>query len=251
MKPVTIITGGAKGLGKCIVQYLISKNYQVVAADIDEEAGKILENEFKSNSNFKFIKTDVSNEESVSNLIKETISTFKTINSLINNAAISNPYLSNNLENISLEEWNKFMNVNLTSIFLCSKYSIPHLKKENNSSIINIASTRALMSEKNTEGYSATKGGVVSLTHSMAISLGEQVKVNCISPGWIDTSAYQNKETVEEYSKEDHKQHPAGRIGVPQDIAEMCYFLLNQNGFITGQNFVIDGGMTKKMIYEE
>ena len=244
--------GGAKGLGKSIVKYLLSKNYQVVAADIDEEAGKILEKEFESNLDFKFVKTDVSNEESVQNLIKETISTFKKINSLINNAAISNPYLSDNLENIKLEEWNKFINVNLTSIFLCSKYSIPFLKKEKNSSIINIASTRAFMSEKNTEGYSATKGGVVSLTHSMAISFGsEGIKVNCISPGWIDTSEFQNKKEKDIFSKEDHEQHPVGRIGEPKDVAEMCYFLLNQNGFITGQNFIIDGGMTKKMIYLE
>jgi NAD(P)-dependent dehydrogenase (short-subunit alcohol dehydrogenase family) len=116
-------------------------------------------------------------------LIDETLKTFKQINSLVNNAAISNPFLSGKLEDVSLSEWNKFMTINLNSVFLCSKYSIPHLKKQKNSSIINISSTRALMSEKNSEGYAATKGGIVSLTHSMAISLGEEIKVNCISPG--------------------------------------------------------------------
>jgi NAD(P)-dependent dehydrogenase (short-subunit alcohol dehydrogenase family) len=111
--------------------------------------------------------------------------------------------------------------------------------------IVNIASTRALQSEPNTEAYAASKGGIVALTHALAVSLGPAVRVNCISPGWIDVRASQ-------LSDQDHAQHPVGRVGKPLDIAKLVLFLLSEDaGFITGQNFVVDGGMTRKMIYEE
>ena len=119
-------------------------------------------------------------------------------------------------------------------------------------SIINISSTRTFQSEPNTEAYSASKGGILALTHSLAISLGPEIKVNCISPGWIDVSGIKKKSKANqiELSEADHSQHPAGRVGKPEDIANMVLFLLNpENDFITGQNFIIDGGMTRKMIY--
>jgi NAD(P)-dependent dehydrogenase (short-subunit alcohol dehydrogenase family) len=113
--------------------------------------------------------------------------------------------------------------------------------------IVTIASTRALMSEPNTESYSASKGGLLALTHALAISLGREVRVNCVSPGWIVTNSHQK------LRRKDHLQHPVSRVGWPQDIAEMVTFLLDgkRAGFITGANFVVDGGMTRKMIYEE
>lgn len=115
-----------------------------------------------------------------------------------------------------------------------------------------MASTRAFQSEANTEAYSASKGGIVALTHALAASLGPDVKVNSISPGWIDVSAAKKKALAQQYEfrPEDHTQHPAGRVGKAQDIANMMLFLLKpENDFITGQNFVVDGGMTTKMIY--
>jgi NAD(P)-dependent dehydrogenase (short-subunit alcohol dehydrogenase family) len=114
-------------------------------------------------------------------------------------------------------------------------------------SIVTIASTRALMSEPGTEAYSASKGGLVALTHALAISLGPDVRVNCVSPGWIQTANY------DELRRQDHAQHPLGRVGKPEDIAQMVAFLLDDqcSGFITGANFIVDGGMTRKMIYEE
>jgi len=118
--------------------------------------------------------------------------------------------------------------------------------------IINIASTRALMSEPDTESYSASKGGLAALTHALAISFGPEVRVNCISPGWIDVSAWQkhNRRRPEALSEADHEQHPAGRVGRVEDVAAMAVFLASEeSGFITCQNFVVDGGMTKKMIY--
>jgi NAD(P)-dependent dehydrogenase (short-subunit alcohol dehydrogenase family) len=245
MSKVAIVTGGAGLLGRTIVKKLLSKNIHVVIADIDKEGGSKFEATV-SDPSLKFIQTDISNENSVKQLVTSTVDHFGRIDILINNGAIANPYFksSEKFEDVSLEEWQRFLNVNLTSVFLCSKYVVPHLRQdEKKSAIINISSTRALMSEKNTEGYAATKGGVVSMTHSMAHSLGPNIRVNCISPGWIDD--WSNLSTG------DHEQHMVGRVGKPEDVAEMVYFLSNdkKSGFITGQNFVIDGGMTKKMIY--
>jgi len=125
-----------------------------------------------------------------------------------------------------------------------AKHSYP-LFRGSKGAIVNISSTRFLQSEKNTFAYSASKGGVVSLTHSLAVSLGPLIRVNCISPGWIDTKG-------EPLRPEDHAQHPAGRVGRPQDIASLASYLLSEEaGFITGQNFIVDGGMTRKMIYAE
>jgi NAD(P)-dependent dehydrogenase (short-subunit alcohol dehydrogenase family) len=151
-----------------------------------------------------------------------------------------------------LKEWNRIISVNLTSHFLCSQLLTPELIKSKGC-IINIASTRALMSEPDTEPYSASKGGIVALTHSLAITLGDRwVRVNCVSPGWIDTSQWQMKPSKPGLRKIDHRQHPAGRVGKPEDVAAVCLFLASPRlaGFITGANFVVDGGMTRKMIYE-
>lgn len=155
------------------------------------------------------------------------------------------------ISTITLEEWNRIISVNLTGTFLCSKYAAPHVAFRRGS-IINIASTRGLMSEPDTESYSASKGGIIALTHSLAISLGPDVRVNCISPGWIDVSEWKklSLRTVPEHSFQDKAQHPAGRVGTPYDISSMVLYLIDDNNtFITGQNFVIDGGMTRKMIY--
>jgi NAD(P)-dependent dehydrogenase (short-subunit alcohol dehydrogenase family) len=142
--------------------------------------------------------------------------------------------------------------VNLTSHFLCSQLFAPALM-QTKGCIINIASTRALMSEPNTEPYSASKGGILALTHSLAVTLGPRgVRVNCVSPGWIDTSAWQVKPTPSGLRRRDHRQHPAGRVGRPEDVAAACLFLADPgaSGFLTGANLVVDGGMTRKMIYE-
>jgi NAD(P)-dependent dehydrogenase (short-subunit alcohol dehydrogenase family) len=143
--------------------------------------------------------------------------------------------------------------VNLTGAFLMAKHAAPHLRQVRGA-IVNVASTRALQSEANTEAYSASKGGLVALTHALAVSLGPDVRINCVSPGWIDVSGWQkvaNRKPAT-LSDADHAQHPAGRVGTPEDIAEMVAYLLSDAaGFVTGQNFVVDGGMTKKMIYEE
>ncbi|MEN2984288.1 MAG: glucose 1-dehydrogenase [Dictyoglomaceae bacterium] len=248
MDKVAIITGGGQGIGKAVAKKLLENNIQVVIAELDESAGKEVEEEYSSIGNIKFIKTDVSKEEDVKNMIEETINIFGKISYLINNAGIS---INKHITELSLEEWNKVIGVNLTGAFLCAKYAYPYLKKEKGV-IINIASTRAFMSEPNTEAYSASKGGIYALTHALAISLGPDIRVNCISPGWIEVSEWK-KSTLRkppELTELDHKQHPVGRVGKPEDIASLVYFLISDEaGFITGANFIVDGGMTRKMIY--
>ena len=242
-----IVTGGAQGIGKITSLELLKSGYSVSVFEIDTEAIE----EFKAesrNEKIGFFQTDVSDEESVQQSVKASVERFGNISGLVNNAAIQ---IDKPVTELSIEEWNRVIGVNLTGAFLCSKHATPFLK-ESNGSIINLSSTRAFQSEANTEAYSASKGGIFSLTHALAVSLGPDIRVNCISPGWIDVSEVKKKSKAKQYNatKEDHSQHPAGRVGKAEDIANMVLFLLNpENSFITGQNFIIDGGMTRKMIY--
>jgi hypothetical protein len=188
------------------------------------------------------IRGDVGNEPHVIDALRETVRLFGRLDGLVNNAGIEIP---RPMEKLKLEEWNRVLGTNLTGTFLCSRHAAPYLRKTGGS-IVNIASTRARQSEPNTEAYSASKGGIVALTHAMAISLGPDIRVNCISPGWIETDPDAG------HSTQDAAQHPCGRIGIPQDIADMAAYLLSDRaGFITGQEFIIDGGMTRKMIYDD
>jgi NAD(P)-dependent dehydrogenase (short-subunit alcohol dehydrogenase family) len=242
-----IVTGGAQGMGKIISKQLLEKGFCVSVFEIDEDAIE----EFKvetGSENIAFFSTDVSDEESVEKSMVASFERFGNISGLINNAAIQ---IGKPITKLTLEEWNRVVGTNLTGAFLCAKHAAPFLKKSRGS-IINISSTRTLQSEPNTEAYSASKGGILALTHALAMSLGPEIRVNCISPGWIDVSGIKKKSKANqiELSEVDHIQHPAGRVGKPTDISNMVLFLLNpENDFITGQNFIIDGGMTRKMIY--
>jgi len=234
-----IITGGANGIGKAIASRLGESGFRVIIADLDQTNGNILAH---SLPNALFKKTDVSNESDILNLFKYCDENQFTINVLINNAGISK---FKPLIQLTTTEWDETINTNLRSAFLLSREFARRHVKGTFGRIINIASTRHLMSEPNGEAYAASKGGLVSLTHALAISLSNTgITVNCISPGWIHTG------DKSELTNDDHFQHPAGRVGHPTDIAAMCAFLCNsENDFITGQDFCIDGGITKKMIY--
>ena len=245
-----IVTGGAQGIGKGIARKFLELGLHVLIADSDEEAGRETREELSSVGRIEFIQTDVSDEASVSAMVSGAAASFGRLDTLINNAGIADPD-NPPVEELSLDAWNRVIGVNLTGGFLCAKHAVPHLRRVNGS-IVNIASTRALMSEPNTEAYSASKGGIVALTHALAISLGPDVRVNCISPGWIDVSGWKksSERRPADLRPEDHSQHPAGRVGRPADIASLAAFLISdQAAFITGQNYTIDGGMTRKMIY--
>lgn len=245
---IAVITGGAQGIGKAIAQKFLMDGYGVVIADIDEDAGRETAAEYVSLGAIRFVRANVASETDVLRLVSETLTTFDGVDVLINNAAIG---CGGPVEALALADWDRVLGVNLTGPFLCAKHFAPALRKRHGS-IINIASTRALMSEPNTEAYSASKGGMVALTHSLAASLAPDVRVNCISPGWIETAAWRKAKdrTTPVHSEADKSQHWVGRVGKPEDIACLAACLASdQSGFITGANMVVDGGMTHKMIY--
>jgi NAD(P)-dependent dehydrogenase (short-subunit alcohol dehydrogenase family) len=224
----------------------------VVIAEIDEEAGKEAETELKPLGPVVSCRTDVGDEESVKNCIGLTIQKFGRLDALVNNAGIAHAHYGP-IEELRLEDWDRMISAHLTGCFLCTKHASLYLRKVRGS-IVNIASTRAFQSEANTEAYAAAKGGIVALTHALAISLGPDVRVNCIAPGWIDVRRWKKgaRGPQPDLRSIDHAQHPVGRVGKPEDIAALAAFLLSDEaGFITGQTFIADGGMTRKMIYVE
>lgn len=245
-----VVTGGAQGIGKAIARRLLAKGMNVVIGDADEQAGAETAQEYRGFGPILFVPCDVSDETRVRGLMDDTVRQFGGIDALINNAGISG---FKPLSELTLEEWNTVIGVNLTGTFLCSKHAAPHLSRREGA-VVNIASTRALMSEPDTEAYAASKGGIVALTHALAVSLGPQVRVNCICPGWIEVGDWKKASArrIPEHSEQDRLQHPAGRVGVPEDIAALADYLIGaEAGFVTGANFVVDGGMTHRMIYAE
>jgi NAD(P)-dependent dehydrogenase (short-subunit alcohol dehydrogenase family) len=247
-KRVVLITGGAQGVGKGIARGFLEKGAAVVIADIDAEAAAETASEYAQWGAIAPLAMDVADEASVAAGIQSVLAQHGRLDVLINNAGIM---ASRPVTALTLSEWNRVLGVNLTGVFLCAKHAAAALKTAHGA-IVNIASTRAFMSEPNTEAYAASKGGVVALTHALAASLGLDVRVNCVAPGWIEVSAWKKKADRAEprLSAADHAQHPAGRVGRPEDIAALvCFLASDEAGFVTGACFTVDGGMTRKMIY--
>jgi len=246
---IAVVTGGGQGLGRAIAEALLRAGARVWLAESDAEAGAESCAELAPLGPVEFVPTDVAEPAAVEAL-RVRVAAAGGLDLLVNNAAVM---VRKPLSELSVAEWQRVLAVNLTGPFLCSRAFAP-LLRERRGSIVNIASTRALMSEPHTESYAASKGGLVALTHALALSLGPTVRVNCISPGWIDVTplAKRSRRQPAQLSTRDHAQHPTGRVGRSEDIASMVLYLASDAaGFITGQNFVVDGGMTKKMIYVE
>lgn len=230
-----IVTGGAHGIGKEICIAFLNNNDYVCMIDINEELGKQLELQYQ---NLHFFLGDVRKKEDLKSFVEFSLKKMGRINVLVNNACYGKGGI---LSDASYEDFDEVISVGLKAPYELSRLCKEELEK-NNGRIINIASSRAFQSEPNTECYASAKGGIVALTHALAISLGPKVLVNCIAPGWIDVN-----ETVN-FSKEDKAAIPAGKVGNPKDIADAVMFLVNQD-FITGETITIDGGMNKRMIY--
>ncbi|MDF9794806.1 NAD(P)-dependent dehydrogenase (short-subunit alcohol dehydrogenase family) [Catalinimonas alkaloidigena] len=248
---VVIVTGAGQGIGKAIVQAFSHHEAHAIIAEKDEEAG--LETQQWLNdkgSKATFIPCDVSREDAIKSLIQKVAEQEGRIDFLVNNAGVSR---FKPISELSVEEFDEVLSINLRSAFIFSKYAAPYLKKTGKSAIVNIASTRALMSEPDSEAYAASKGGILALTHALANSLSPQVRVNAISPGWIEVRDWKKASEREEviHREIDKTQHLVGRVGTPEDIGRAAVFLCSgESTFMTGQNMIIDGGMTVKMIYE-
>lgn len=219
---VAVITGGAKGIGKTIAEEFQKNNAAVCVIDI-------LPNDYYVG--------DIGKQSVLEEFAQKVIRDYGRVDYLINNAL---PKMSG-IESCSYDEFNYALRVGITAPFYLSKLFLPYFSE--GAAIVNISSSRDRMSQPQTESYTAAKGGISALTHALAVSLAGKVRVNSISPGWIDTD-------FTEYTGADAAQQPAGRVGSPLDIANMVLYLCSDKaGFITGENICIDGGMTKQMIY--
>ena len=219
---IAVVTGGAQGIGRCIAEEFLKAGAHVSV--IDKQPG----NHFVG---------DVADKQVLERFAREVIQKYGRVDYLINNALP----LMKGIDECSYEEFQYAMSVGVTAPFYLSKLFSPYFAE--GAAIVNISSSRDRMSQPQTESYTAAKGGIAALTHALAVSLAGRVRVNSISPGWIDT-AY----TV--YEGPDATQQPVGRVGNPMDIANMVLFLCSDKAtFITGENICIDGGMTHQMIY--
>ena len=244
------ITGGAAGIGRGTLLHFHGLGWRVCALDRDEEALAELRTMFPATECLA-LRCDVGVESEVKDAFDEVEGWLgdAPLTCLVNNAGIADPYCGP-LEDVSLADWNRWMDASLTAAFLCSRAALPLLRRADAASIVNISSTRSLMSEPESFAYAASKGGIDALTHAMAVSLGPKIRVNAILPGWIETGPWQKgaDRAQPDHSESAKSQHPAGRIGTVEDIAEAVEYLVNA-GFVTGTRIVVDGGMTRKMIY--
>ena len=229
-----LVTGGAKGIGRGLVARLAREGWQVAAMDRDAEALEGLPEGVRA------VTGDVSDEASVRAAVAST--GWDGLDLLVNNAGLAGPE-AGPVEDLALGDWQRWIDTNLTGALLMTKHCVPLLRARRGA-IVNVTSSRAHQSEPNTEPYAAAKGGLTALTHALAVSLGPEIRVNAIAPGWIVTEGW------DELREIGHAQHPAGRAGRPEDVAEAVLWLAGA-GFMTGQEVVLDGGMTRKMIYAE
>lgn len=219
---VAVVTGGAGGIGKTIAEEFKKQGAEVVV--VDQKSGA------------DFI-GDIACEDTLCDFAQYVIKKYGRVDYLINNAMLTRGGLSE----CSYEDFNYVLRVGVTAPFMLAKLFMPYFSK--GASIVNISSSRDRMSQPETESYTAAKGGIAALTHAMAVTLAGRVRVNSVSPGWIDTAFRQ-------YGGADAVQHPAGRVGNPLDIANIVLFLCSEKAsFITGENICVDGGMTRQMIY--
>ena len=236
MTRAAIVTGAGHGIGAAIARRLANDGWQVACADLDGEAVHELAAEIGGAA----VQCDVGSETEVERLVAVSRARLGRIDAVVCNAGISK---FEPMAETTLESWNRVLATNLTSTFLLAKAAAADLKAAHGV-LVTIASTRAHMSEPNTLAYSATKGGLVALTHALAMTMAPDVRVNCVSPGWIDTGRHGA------LKPSDHAQHPVGRVGRPEDVAAaVAYFLSAEAGFVTGSELIVDGGMTRKMIY--
>ena len=242
---VAIVTGGANGIGRCIVEHFVAEGAYVAVIDMDKTAGCALQQQF--GDRVLFFTGDVAKHSELDAFVETVLKRFPTVHVLINNACKSRKGL---LSQCSYEDFLYVQQVGVVAPYYLTQLLEKAFAPE--ASIINISSTRDSQSQADSESYAAAKGGIAALTHALSVSLAGRVRVNSISPGWIDTGMYHEAASLDAYAAADISQHPAGRVGRPEDIASLALFLCSsQAGFIDGENIVVDGGMSKLMVYHD
>ncbi|MFA5514483.1 MAG: SDR family oxidoreductase [Sphaerochaetaceae bacterium] len=243
---ICVITGGALGIGRCLTREFAKAGSKVAFIDNNDKAGKInLEYLTSNNSKALFYCGDLAIEEDLKKFSSLVIKEFGSIDFLINNASINKGGIETPC---SWQDFNRVLQIGVTAPYMLTYLFLPYFNK--NSSIVNIISTRSFMSQPNSESYTAAKGALFSLTHSLAVTLSGKVRVNSIAPGWIKTERFYDEPKEFRYNQNDINQHPSKRIGEAEDIARATLFLCDErNSFINGENITVDGGMTKQMIY--
>lgn len=251
MTRTAIVTGGGQGIGKGIVRHLLDDGWRVAAIDLDGEALGEMDDEW-GGDRLLTVQVDVADEAAVAAAFDRITAWDDGIDLLVSNAGIANPVIGP-IDQATLADWRKWQDSHVTGAFLMTRGAVPLLRRRRGS-IVLIASTRAIQSEPECEGYAAAKGALVAMSHALAISLGPDIRVNAVLPGWIETGPWQKASARKpaDHRAVDRDQHPVGRVGEPGDIAATVAFLASDGaGFITGQQIVVDGGMTRKMIYAE
>lgn len=235
---VVVVTGGSNGIGKNIVESFLTEGAKVCFVDVDKDGAKNIINKY-NNEDLLYYYGDIAEEDTLKEFAKQVLSKYEKIDYLINNACISKGGI---LSECSYDDFNYVLKIGVTAPYMLSQLFMNNFNKDG--AIVNISSTRSYMSQANTESYTAAKGGITALTHALSVSLAGHVRVNSISPGWIET------EDDIIHSEEDMLQHPVKRVGKLSDISNMVIFLCSDKAsFINGQDISIDGGMTKLMIY--
>lgn len=248
---VAIITGGSQGIGEGIARTFGKNGAKIVIADVNEEAGKqVIDRFINKEIDCLFVKTDVSSEEDVKNLISTTAEHFGGVDLLVNNAAVN---IRKSAVDTSFEEWNKVIGVNLTGAFLCSKYAIPEMEKRGGGAIVNIASWHAEKTITRLAAYAASKGGMTALTRQMSLDCGPlNIRVNAVCPSSVDTpllhQTFASLEDPDAAFEETLRFQPMGRIGTVDDIANACLFMCSDEAsYVSGQTLMVDGAAINKI----
>ena len=246
MNKVCVVTGGAAGIGRCIVEMFAESGYTVYFIDKTPEAVELAEGKMSERSlSVTGFVGDFAEEQTLRDFVDFVLSIEDQIDCLINNACLTNGGI---LSNCSYEDFLYVQRVGVVAPYFLALSFKDYFSGAG--AIVNISSTRAFQSQANTESYTAAKGGITALTHALAVSLSGVARVNSIAPGWIDTGSYHEEDYVPAYTEGDIMQHPSQRVGEPADIARAVLFLCDErNSFINGENITIDGGMSKLMIY--
>lgn len=240
---VVVVTGAGEGIGRSIALHYAKQGATVVVADKDEHLGReTVDLIYDINGHSIFLYADVTCEDEVVSLMENVIYCYSKIDILVNNVGMN--YHKNMLD-MTTEEWNNIINVNLRSVFLCSREAGKYMKTVNQGAIVNIASSKAFMNEPDMEAYAAAKGGIISMTLSMAASLKRyNIQVNCISPGYIETSGYERLSTL------NHSDEYSFKMGKSEDVAKACtHVTLDDNDYVNGSNIIIDKALIRKTIY--